>query len=229
MSIRYQSVFRLLACMILAFSVSSACGLIYKQNIQQGNALEEEDLEQLYIGMNQRQVLFVLGSPSIKDPFLSDRWDYVQTFSRRGDEMVQRTVTLRFENDLLSEIIGVDQTPSALVDESTLNDSVVVSSDEGNTESESGDSEGLDFNPTDEERAVEVGAEDALSPEADVQGIGTPSAQEMEYDREGDDAVTEAEQDYNYVEDEIDEANAEDVEMGMDRGPDDGTSPDIDG
>jgi outer membrane protein assembly factor BamE (lipoprotein component of BamABCDE complex) len=84
----------------------AGCGLIYKQNIQQGNALEQEELDELYIGMNQRQVLFVLGTPSIKDPFQPDRWDYVQTFSRRGGELVQRTVTLRFEDGLLSEITG---------------------------------------------------------------------------------------------------------------------------
>lgn len=229
MSIRIKSVFRLIACMFIAFSVSTGCGLIYKQNIQQGNALEEEDLEQLYIGMNQRQVLFVLGSPSIRDPFLSDRWDYVQTFSRRGDEMVQRTVTLRFENDLLAEIIGVDQTPSALVDESTLNDSVVVSSEEGNADDAGGDGSGLDLAPTEEELKVEDKAEDALLPEADVQGIGTPSSQEMEFEKQGDDAVTEAEQDYNYEEDELDEEYERDHQMLQQTDPDDLTSPDIDG
>ena len=66
----------------------------------------QEDLDELYIGMNQRQVLFVLGTPSVKDPFHTDRWDYVQTFSRRGNEPVMRTVTLRFEDGLLSEIVG---------------------------------------------------------------------------------------------------------------------------
>lgn len=86
----------------------SGCQLIYKQNIQQGNALEQEDLDELYVGMNRRQVLFVLGTPSIRDPFHQDRWDYVQTYSRRGGRMVQRTVTLRFENDALAEIIGAD-------------------------------------------------------------------------------------------------------------------------
>ena len=85
---------------------TTACGLIYKQNIQQGNALEQEDLDELYIGMNQRQVLFVLGTPSVKDPFNPDRWDYVQTFSRRGSDPVMRTVTLHFENGMLSEIEG---------------------------------------------------------------------------------------------------------------------------
>ena len=86
--------------MLLALTISSACGLIYKQNIQQGNALEQKDLDELYIGMNKRQVSFVLGTPSIHDPFQQQRWDYVQTFSRRGGKIVQRTVTLRFEEDL---------------------------------------------------------------------------------------------------------------------------------
>jgi outer membrane protein assembly factor BamE (lipoprotein component of BamABCDE complex) len=63
--------------------------------------------------MNTRQVLFVLGSPSIRDPFQPDRWDYVQTFSRRGGKPVQRTVTLIFENDQLRQIIGFEPTAQA--------------------------------------------------------------------------------------------------------------------
>jgi outer membrane protein assembly factor BamE len=97
---------RLLFCLLSSVLFCSACGLIYKQNIQQGNALEQEDLDELYIGMNPRQVLFVLGTPSVRDPFHQERWDYVQTFSRRGNPPVMRTVTLRFEDGLLAEIVG---------------------------------------------------------------------------------------------------------------------------
>ena len=97
---------RLFLCVCLALFSGAGCNLIYKQNIQQGNALEQDELDELYIGMNERQVLFVLGTPSIRDPFHPERWDYVQTFSRRGGEMVQRTVTLRFEDGVLSEIVG---------------------------------------------------------------------------------------------------------------------------
>lgn len=99
---------RFLFTLMLIASLSTGCGLIYKQNIQQGNAIEQDDLDELYVGMNQRQVLFVLGTPSVKDPFTPDRWDYVQTFSRRGGDPVMRTVTLYFENGLLSEIEGQD-------------------------------------------------------------------------------------------------------------------------
>ncbi len=97
---------RFLFTLALIAIFSTGCGLIYKQNIQQGNALEQDDLDELYVGMNQRQVLFVLGTPSVKDPFNPDRWDYVQTFSRRGGDPVMRTVTLRFEDGLLSQIEG---------------------------------------------------------------------------------------------------------------------------
>ena len=184
---------RLISSLLLALISCSACGLIYKQNIQQGNALEEEELQQLYIGMNKRQVLFVLGSPSIHDPFQQQRWDYVQTFSRRGEPMVQRTVTLRFEQDLLAEIIGVDQTPSALVDEEP-SEPVEVSGPDA------------DKNPTDPDAAASAAedkSEEALKPEADVQGIGVPSAEERKFE--------------------------EDIEMQQQSAPEDLTSPDIDG
>ena len=101
-------IIRILSITLAALIGLTGCNLIYKQNIQQGNALEQEDLDELYIGMNRRQVLFVLGTPSVRDPFHQDRWDYVQTYSRRGNPPVQRTVTLHFENDALSEIIGAD-------------------------------------------------------------------------------------------------------------------------
>ena len=99
---------RFLITLLMIATISTGCGLIYKQNIQQGNAIEQDDLDELYVGMNQRQVLFVLGTPSVKDPFNQNRWDYVQTFSRRGGDPVMRTVTLRFEDGLLSEIEGQD-------------------------------------------------------------------------------------------------------------------------
>ena len=117
---------RFLTIAFIALLATSGCNLIYKQNVQQGNALEQEDLDELYIGMSRRQVLFVLGTPSIRDPFHQDRWDYVQTFARRGNPAIQRTVTLRFEDDALAEIIGVDdgiqEVASFVVDENRIED-----------------------------------------------------------------------------------------------------------
>ena len=99
---------RLLIALTASLLAAGGCNLIYKQNIQQGNALEQEDLDQLRLGMSQNQVAFLLGTPSVQDPFHHDRWDYVSSFSRRGGEPAMRTVTLFFENGALVEMIGVE-------------------------------------------------------------------------------------------------------------------------
>ena len=95
----------LCACLVL----TTGCNIIYKQNIQQGNALEQEDLDQLELGMSKNQVSFLLGTPAINDPFHQDRWDYISSFARRGGDPVRRLVTLEFENDTLTSMTGVRQ------------------------------------------------------------------------------------------------------------------------
>ncbi len=165
-------IIRLLFCTVFATLACSGCGLIYKQNIQQGNALEQEDLDDLYEGMNKRQVLFVLGTPSVMDPFHQDRWDYVQTFSRRGGDIVKRTVTLRFENDLLTDIIGQDDPFGAPLDE-TPGDA-----DEVATFTEKSASEP----PADPQTAsIESAEEEALSTDPDIEAIRERTSEDREY------------------------------------------------
>jgi outer membrane protein assembly factor BamE len=87
--------------------LNTGCKLIYKQNVQQGNAHEQEDLDQLELGMTKKQVAYLLGTPAVHDPFHQNRWDYMSMLSRRGGEPVRRLVTLTFENDVLIETEGV--------------------------------------------------------------------------------------------------------------------------
>lgn len=98
---------RLLPLLCVGFALATGCNIIYKQNIQQGNALEQEDLDQLELGMSKNQVAFLLGTPAIQDPFHHDRWDYFSSFARRGGDPVRRLVTLEFENDTLTFMRGV--------------------------------------------------------------------------------------------------------------------------
>jgi len=93
--------------LIAVLTLSSGCKLIYKQNVQQGNAHEQEDLDQVELGMTKKQVSYLLGTPAIHDPFHKDRWDYISMLSRRGGEPVRRLVTLTFENDLLVATDGI--------------------------------------------------------------------------------------------------------------------------
>ncbi|MEE4296805.1 MAG: outer membrane protein assembly factor BamE [Wenzhouxiangella sp.] len=82
------------------------CNLVYKQDIQQGNVLDQDNVAQLETGMTKRQVMVLLGSPSIQSPFHADRWDYMNTYARRGEDRVKRVLTLRFEDDRLTVIEG---------------------------------------------------------------------------------------------------------------------------
>jgi len=82
------------------------CGIIYKVDVHQGNLIQASDVEQLRPGLNKRQVLALLGSPSVSDPFHQSRWDYVATTSKRGSEPEVRNLVLTFEGDLLASIDG---------------------------------------------------------------------------------------------------------------------------
>ncbi len=97
----------LFIALIAVLTLNTGCKLIYKQNVQQGNAHEQEDLDQIQLGMSKKQVAYLLGTPAVKDPFHDDRWDYISMLSRRGGEPVRRLVTLTFENDALIATDGI--------------------------------------------------------------------------------------------------------------------------
>jgi outer membrane protein assembly factor BamE len=98
----------ILRALALAGSLlATACGsIVYKQNIQQGNVLDNEDVEALELGMTKRQVRALLGSPSVSSPFHQDRWDYMNSFSARGGEPIKRLLTLEFEGGALASMSG---------------------------------------------------------------------------------------------------------------------------
>ena len=97
----------LFLALIAVLTLNTGCKLIYKQNVQQGNAHEQEDLDQVTLGMTKKQVAYLLGTPAVQDPFHKDRWDYISMLSRRGGEPVRRLVTLTFENDVLIATDGI--------------------------------------------------------------------------------------------------------------------------
>lgn len=92
--------------LILIFlSIAIASGCVYRANISQGNLVEQEDLDQVEIGMTKNQVRFLLGTPMIDDPFHHNRWDYVYYLSVRRQGAVQkRWVSVFFKDELVSEI-----------------------------------------------------------------------------------------------------------------------------
>lgn len=91
--------------LLLATVLVSGC-VIYRQPVFQGNLLEKNNVEQLKPGMTQAQVVGLVGSPTIADPFHKERWDYAAT-ERRGHRKTQiKNLTLWFEGDTLSRMEG---------------------------------------------------------------------------------------------------------------------------
>jgi len=76
----------------------------HRIDIQQGNKIKPETLEKLKIGMSRKQVLFVLGTPLLKDPFHQDRWDYIYYLKPGNKAVKQSRVTLHFEKNQLVKI-----------------------------------------------------------------------------------------------------------------------------
>ncbi len=97
---------KLFALLLVALFVSG-CGLTYRVPIYQGNLLDQTAVDQLQQGMDKRQVMTLLGTPSIQDPFHQDRWDYVATrrTGRTGPTVV-KNMTLWFENGSLNKWEG---------------------------------------------------------------------------------------------------------------------------
>ena len=97
---------KLLPVLLVAL-LSSACGIVYHQPVYQGNLLEKSSVEQLQAGMDKQQVMVLLGTPSVADPFHQDRWDYTasQRVGRVGRADV-KNFTLFFEGEKLARWEG---------------------------------------------------------------------------------------------------------------------------
>ena len=78
----------------------------YKIDIQQGNIITQEMIDQLRPGMTRAQVQYVMGTPLLEDSFNKDRWDYVYSMHPGGQARTQTTVSLFFKDDKLSSIEG---------------------------------------------------------------------------------------------------------------------------
>jgi outer membrane protein assembly factor BamE len=96
-----------LIIIVLAFCLLAMnSGCVYRTTIAQGNYIEQEDLDQLELGMTRAQVRFLLGTPMIDDPFHKNRWDYVYYLKiGRQDATFKRWVSVFFdEGDFVIEI-----------------------------------------------------------------------------------------------------------------------------
>ncbi len=103
MQIRLKILWLIIAITLSACSSFGFPG-VYRIEIQQGNIIDKEDVDELRIGMTTSQVQYLMGSPLISDPFHQNRWDYFYSFRDGDGNTKQKRLTLTFEADLLKYI-----------------------------------------------------------------------------------------------------------------------------
>ncbi|MFC6335462.1 outer membrane protein assembly factor BamE [Pseudomonas sp. CCM 7891] len=93
---------------------------VYKIDIQQGNVVTQDMIDQLRPGMTRRQVRFIMGNPLLTDTFHADRWDYLYSIQPGGGERQQERVSVIFnDTDQLVSLSG-DFMPGVSRDEALL-------------------------------------------------------------------------------------------------------------
>ncbi|MCG8293389.1 MULTISPECIES: outer membrane protein assembly factor BamE [Pseudomonas] len=80
---------------------------VYKIDIQQGNVVTQDMIDQLRPGMTRRQVRFIMGNPLIQDTFHTNRWDYLYSLQPGGGQRQQERMSIFFnESDQLVSLSG---------------------------------------------------------------------------------------------------------------------------
>jgi outer membrane protein assembly factor BamE len=79
---------------------------VYTLDIQQGNVINQDMIDQLKPGMTKRQVLYVMGSSMLQDVFHQKRWDYLYSEQLGGELRKQKKVSLFFKDEKLVAIQG---------------------------------------------------------------------------------------------------------------------------
>lgn len=126
---------RLSIILFATFSLS-ACSFVgfpgvYKINVEQGNIVTQDLVDQLKPGMTRRQVQFILGTPLLQDPFNQDRWDYPYV-KRNGNKVLSESkLVVYFDGDTMVRFEGDVQKSRNPTQANPEEDEVEVSSEQG--------------------------------------------------------------------------------------------------
>lgn len=101
---------------------------VHKIDIQQGNVVTQDMVDQLRPGMTTRQVRFIMGTPLITDTFHSNRWDYLYSIQVAGGTRKQERIGLIFDDNNQLQGLSGDFVPGISRDQAILGEPATASS-----------------------------------------------------------------------------------------------------
>jgi len=72
---------------------------VYKIDIQQGNVVTQDMIDELRPGMSKAQVRYIMGNPLITDTFHARRWDYLYSLQTGNGKKNQKRMSLYFNGE----------------------------------------------------------------------------------------------------------------------------------
>ena len=97
-----------LACLLAL----SACGVIHRIDVQQGNYVTEDAVAKVKNGMTKAEVRQALGTPLLVDAFHANRWDYFFSNVKAGKSQDRKRFSVFFENDKVVSFGGTVHPPA---------------------------------------------------------------------------------------------------------------------
>ena len=84
---------------ILIFLSGCTNSLLFHPTIMQGIPLTDKQMNAVQVGMTKTEVLSVLGSPTLEDPFHAHRWDYWAGSSYQDKLTVKQHLVIEFNQE----------------------------------------------------------------------------------------------------------------------------------
>lgn len=100
----------LLIFLVFATTTLSACSRAWwlprphKIDVQQGNLLSVEEINQVKVGMSRNEVANLLGQPITSNGIDPDRWDYIYSLNRAGETPNVTRLSLDFQDDVVANL-----------------------------------------------------------------------------------------------------------------------------
>ena len=91
---------------LLLTIVCTLSSCVHKMDIEQGNIITQDKVNQLHTGMTESDVKNVMGTPLLLNTFANNRIDYVYTYQPGRGERMEKYLTLTFTNHRLNKISG---------------------------------------------------------------------------------------------------------------------------